>query len=498
MVFPAADIKSEISHFFNNLSVITAFNHRELITIDKLTPRIYRIPKKIFPHVKNHEKSFNFTSLIENDYALLKKWKFLPDAQKITEYNNQNTAILSLRVSEDCNLKCRYCFNKENMLNRKGIKYMSLEIAQKAVVYFMKKFHNREKMIIFFGGEPLLNLPAIKKAIESTHKIKDKNVAFEIVTNGTIMNANILDTIKKNNIRIIVALDFPSLEHTRNRPFKNGRDSFKLIKENLILLAKHIPKNNLLIKSIFAKDSKFSPSDVYKSFCLSGIPSKNFVLSYDFTDSFDKNLLPATMNEKFKNLKNSFTKNYRHHLIIKKEPPIYKKEIIGDLLPVILIGRERSESCPAANNAIAVNPIGEIYFCDIVANLSEFYLGNLDRGIEGLKLKSILKDYRSIYAECSSCWANSFCHRFCHLLRRNKAVLHKNCAKLKRDFIKELKFFLNLDYRQKENLIQSTFSVIGKKKYIKQQSQNLKVCLAIHRMLNQTNKYIRPINILPY
>ena len=83
---------------------------------------------------------------------------------------------LWLGVSHACNLACTYCFANEPAYLGKN-KLMTTQTALKGVDYLVENSgSNDELSVIFFGGEPLLNLPVVSKTAaycrEMEHKIK--------------------------------------------------------------------------------------------------------------------------------------------------------------------------------------------------------------------------------------------------------------------------------------------------------------------------------------
>ena len=235
-------LKEEVFNFFKNLNVIMTYG-KDLILMDKNSPRIYKIPKEIFLNAKDN---LQINPALIKDYANLKRWSYLPDPGKAGFYNNSSAPKLSLRVSEDCTLACKYCFSKNNMLNSKRIKYMTKETGVKALNFFLSHFKTKSAWLIFFGGEPMMNFPLMKYMTDYAKKnIKGTRFEFNITTNGTIMNKDIIRWILENDIPVTVSLDFPMSEHNRNRPFIDGRSSFEGIKKKLSPLK--IPeKENLL------------------------------------------------------------------------------------------------------------------------------------------------------------------------------------------------------------------------------------------------------------
>ena len=79
----------------------------------------------------------------------------------------------------------------------------SREIAAFFLPYLTKKF-----WISYYGGEPLLNLTLIHEVV-SFLKSYDHNriINFSITTNGSLINANILDFFEKNRFTITLSFD---------------------------------------------------------------------------------------------------------------------------------------------------------------------------------------------------------------------------------------------------------------------------------------------------
>ena len=481
--------KKNLSTFLKNLNYITSFK-KDSIFIDKKTPRLYRVKKEILNQQGDNLKA---SSRLINDYLNLGRWGYLPAYKKTSQYKSYSPAVLSLRISEECNLACSYCYNKNNMLNKKGVKYMPKDIAQDSVDFFLSNFKNKDMTVVFYGGEPLLNFATIRYTISYLKDKLNHNPNFKIVTNGTVMNKEILKTIINNNISVMVSLDLPPSAHKQNRRFKNGKSSFQLTKTNIKLLAKYIPQR-LLIRCIIASDSNFDLKKIYKSFRDIGVPVNNFVVETQ-SPSCIADKIKKTRIERQRKITISAQ---RKKIINNLNPSLYAKEITGRFLPVIINGREPLLRCIAASKGISVNPLGEIYFCDVVANQEEFYLGNISKGMNLKKLDKIKRKYLYLPRECRACWVGSFCSQFCPLIRRKKEFLKFNCRQQKNEFLNELKFFLNNQDCKIEKIIINNISSLKDENYATLQLTNLKICLNTYRMLNRINKYIKPINIFPY
>jgi len=99
---------------------------------------------------------------------------------------------------------------------------MNFNIAKKAIDLFFQK-DGSEKVIKFFGGEPLIKFDLIKKCIEYV----DGKARCEVVTNGTYLNKKKVDYFLTNNVEVSISFDFE-----RKKEFQ----LISLFKENNSLL----------------------------------------------------------------------------------------------------------------------------------------------------------------------------------------------------------------------------------------------------------------------
>lgn len=489
-------MSSEIINFIRSLDIITS-HKKDVILIYKKYPRIYRIPKDYFFHLKKNPK---INPDLIKDYNNLRRWLYLPNKKRQRRYSDY--PMLSLRITEDCNLNCRYCFNRYYGLNTKQIKYMSEETAIKALNFFLSHIKEKKVWVIFFGGEPFLNFPVIKKTVEYIKKIKNKKFILTIVTNGTIMNKSACQWLSDNNIEIMVSLDLPSLVHDKNRPFKDGSPSFEIVKNNLLLLAKNIPPKNLRVRSVITKDSNIGIPESFNAFYTSGIPIYDLCPAPEVIGVCHRDSLAKEFHRNFESQKKEIRNTLLQKIVTAKSNRfshlgLYKRYVSSPpALFIIMDGKVPERECNFESQ-MSIDPAGDIYFCDIVANLKDLCLGNIKNGFDKTKLKSIREKYLLKPEYCINCWASSFCHRFCPGLRPFEKFQREECREMKTEFIEILKFFLNLNYNQIQKILQFMLYATYDKDYIKSQRFNFKTFLEIYKFLNETNKYIKPVNILP-
>lgn len=96
----------------------------------------------------------------------MKEFQF---GKSISTWKNGKAQTITFVVTEDCNLRCKYCYITHKSSNKK----MNFNTAQKFIDYLYEgKFEKQDAVIIeFIGGEPMLEIDLIDK-ITDYFKVK--------------------------------------------------------------------------------------------------------------------------------------------------------------------------------------------------------------------------------------------------------------------------------------------------------------------------------------
>jgi uncharacterized protein len=103
-----------------------------------------------------------------------------------------------------------------------------------------------ERLVLtFFGGEPLLNLPALRLVAERASRAAASHgasFAFTIITNGLLMTPDVVGSLLPLGLRAVkVTLDGDKETHDRQRHLRGGQGTFDRIVENLRRVAPLVP-----------------------------------------------------------------------------------------------------------------------------------------------------------------------------------------------------------------------------------------------------------------
>ncbi len=173
-----------------------------------------------------HEEPFN-----EEDLILWKKQKAKLVGEKVELQN------LCLVLSQDCNMRCIYCYENGGSFN-KTRKIMDCSTIKKIVDWWISKIPQEISLVRveFYGGEPLLNISGFMYAIEYINeKMKqlNKKVRYFVITNGTLINDEILEVLKINKVTVTLSIDGDRESQNVNRRLLGNQDSYDIVIQNL-------------------------------------------------------------------------------------------------------------------------------------------------------------------------------------------------------------------------------------------------------------------------
>ncbi len=141
-----------------------------------------------------------------------------------------------LHVTNACNLNCNYCYVDKNS------EFMSDETTRKAIdAIFRSAIKHRFKNIHlrYAGGEASLQIERViaihdyALALAQQHNI---NLSASVLSNGVFLSSRMIDCLKDRHIGVMISLDGVGSHHDRQRPFIDGRGSFRMVDRTITQL----------------------------------------------------------------------------------------------------------------------------------------------------------------------------------------------------------------------------------------------------------------------
>ncbi|HHT57270.1 radical SAM protein [Herbinix luporum] len=337
-----------------------------------------------------------------------------------------NQYQLIINITEDCNLRCKYCYLSEvyEFTRNRTSQKMTLETGKRAINMFLKKLDEisefnpgKKGIITFYGGEPLLEYLNIKELIEYAKKTTTVPLTFNLTTNGTLLNEEIIDFIVENNIYVAVSLDGSMFNHDRNRVYSNNKGSYEKIISNIELFRRKYPNYNFLslicvydIKTDLIENDKFFENN-------DNMPPVTFV---NGVSSINTNYFKQFSQEDYKKhfeqysfLVNKYVDSKKNHIKISEYLRVLMEEQLCGLLIRSRHQDIRPPMLPYTNNCvpgmkISVRADGTYDMCERVNSTTP--IGDINKGLNLTSIKNIIKDYNSsITEECDICPINKVC-----------------------------------------------------------------------------------------
>ena len=116
---------------------------------------------------------------------------------------------IKIQLGFKCNYSCEYCSQRFVPRNPDD-SHTEEEIDSTQIDAFIKSFNNisigEELHFEMWGGEPFLYFEKMKIVTEQLH-VKFPNATFSVITNGSILNQEIVDFIQKYGFRVSISHD---------------------------------------------------------------------------------------------------------------------------------------------------------------------------------------------------------------------------------------------------------------------------------------------------
>lgn len=143
-----------------------------------------------------------------------------------------------------CNFACDYCFQGDHGDYNKHAHKMSPETVARVAAWIETQLDivkPESLQVMFFGGEPLLNLPAMYEIAERAWRAtqaRGVRQTMSIITNGLLLSPEIINRLKPFGLTgVKITLDGDQATHDRMRPLRGGQGTFDRIIRNIRSIA---------------------------------------------------------------------------------------------------------------------------------------------------------------------------------------------------------------------------------------------------------------------
>lgn len=398
----------------NDIPIMKTFTHNgKYYLYDTYTNRLLHISKEYYAELndlqriglENYKQMKKDTLAYNGVLGLIQKGMLKtawiseivhPATKFIDAILNRCLSDLTLQVTRNCNLRCRYClFANKNGIERGHEKVnMPWLIAKRSVDFLYEHSKDARKLTIaFYGGEPMLNFSLIKKVTEySAQLFFSKNITYRMTINGTVLTNDMIEFLVKNNFYIAISFDGPTEIQNRHRKFLDtGADTYNTVINNIERIKESSPlyfeRNVSFIPVAFADEDEHIVFNFFKEHGIS--PDKLLFLDADLSGvDYNSNYLLDYAERRF---------NYS-----KDEDAYSNKATIPSKW-------HHKGPCIPSIKSLFVDVDGSFYPCEGFLALPELAIGNIENGFDREKIISYLNIGQIDEGGCKSCWLMRFC-----------------------------------------------------------------------------------------
>ena len=341
--------------------------------------------------------------------------------------------IYHVITTPDCNLCCAYCCNKSFDEPESDMEFEHVparpEYSVKELDAFFAKDNDKEVSVIFYGGEPLLNIPFIEQVMDGLGGKKVKN--FLMQTNGILLNdlpakyANLFHTI-------LVSIDGGKERTNANR----GDGTYETVMSNLQLLKKNGYKGEIIARMAIEEPTNFYDDIMW----LLDNPDFKFTSVHW---QLDANMWHDYGRRDFSKWSKRYdadvSKLADYWLSEMKKGRVLRPYPFMGIMNSLLFGTKYHLRCGSGVGNFTILPNGKISACPIMSGVKENYLGDIrtaDPGSLPFKLKVgepcvSCKDFelcggRCLYSNLHPVWPKKGVKEVCatvkHLIKEMKRI----------------------------------------------------------------------------
>ena len=177
--------------------------------------------------------------------------------------------VLFVLVTSACNLRCSYCFLRDKRWRTLGWP------ALRAALDWVLSAASQEARVVFSGGEPLLALPMIARAVEylDSRRRPDLTLHYEILTNGILLGQKQTAFLAEHDFRI--GLSFDGVRRAQNL---RGRGTFDTLEQAIARLRQEWPclfEHRLEIAMTLCRENVTTLADSVSYFLKTGVSAIN-------------------------------------------------------------------------------------------------------------------------------------------------------------------------------------------------------------------------------
>lgn len=358
---------------------------------------------------------------------------YMLDEPSLRKLYEESINVLTLGVTEQCNLRCSYCiFSGTNPNNRQhNALQMGSATLEKALVLFEQHSRlSRRLSIAFYGGEPLLNFDLIMHCVSRAKQMfRAKPIAYQMTTNATLLSDAVCAFLADNNFDLQVSLDGPQALHDRYRRTGSGDPTFATVASRLARFQQRAPEyyaDKIAFNMVLAPPFDYEALDAFAKqapIIANNRIRTNFVVDLDttFYNRFTPEILSgASVFEEKKKAWWTAMGLSPGTAAAGATGDKLKHELYLQQLGVFAASLGRHEpfgetvypggACVPGLRKLYVSADGRLFPCEKAMTTSDLLcLGDVESGLDVARAMQMVREFSSLHDRCRYCQALRHC-----------------------------------------------------------------------------------------
>jgi uncharacterized protein len=306
-------------------------------------------------------------------------------------------------LTTNCNQKCKYCFGKSCEDFGSDFHGLTIDYAVPSSANYepdlLRKFleHDRDPVLIFYGGEPLLKINRMKEMMDAI-----PHARFVIQTNGLL-----LDRLESNYLNKLDAI-FVSLDgNETTTDHYRGTGNYSRVAKNLRTVRARGFTGEIVARMTVAEDTEI---DTQVLALINGnvpISSVHWQLDALFwQNDYPKRQFAEWAANSYNPRLRSLIRAWVDHM--KSSGEVWRLYPFVGVLQSLLTSEPNHLRCGAGWCVFNIQTDGNITPCPVMAGIKNFYLGNIRE-----TPVNQLKDAVFVSEPCTSCEVFAICGGRC-------------------------------------------------------------------------------------
>jgi putative peptide-modifying radical SAM enzyme len=307
-------------------------------------------------------------------------------------------------LTNNCNQKCRYCYGKA--CEDFGSDFHGLEVdysLPSSIAYdteTLRKFlqGDREPGIVFYGGEPLLQMKTLKEIMNQSRPCR-----FIIQTNGLLLGKLESDYVNKfETILVSVDGDEALTDYYR------GKGTYRIVAENLQRIRENGFRGEIVARMTVGEETEID-RQVLWLIQSNDLPVSSVHWQLDalfWQNDFPKRRFAEWTKESYNPRLRRLVHAWVEHM--NKNGEVLRLYPLVGVMQSLLMGERSLLRCGAGWIMFNIQTDGNITPCPVMAGMKDFYLGN----IQGTSPER-LRDAVFVSEPCTRCEIYQTCGGRC-------------------------------------------------------------------------------------